>query len=124
MMYASRTLRDLNHDPHPWRDQTGRYSTENAYWSGFPRTFDPRPEFDHAQHNPVNRLLRDFRAIDGGRGEYARWLRDLDANPHWWTLQPGTGIMAGVTVGYAPEEIAHARRVLTRLANLAEKEQA
>ena len=59
------------------------------------------------QHNEVNELLANFRMIDDGRGGYADWLPALD-----------------VTVGYKPEHISHAHRVLSRLANLTKGENA
>ena len=120
-MYASKTPRDLNRDPQPYWEGGERVSIApgDTYLRAIMATsFDPRPEFDHVQHNKPNRLLIDFRRIDGGRGEYADWVRDIDENRGWWVSQMAP---SGNTIGYAPHEIQHARKVLTRLANLAEK---
>ena len=82
---------------------------------------NPRPEFDHVQHSPVNAILVSLR----GRLKFQNdvhhpstapriaqtMLAVLDKRYPW--LEPATD-----------DEIAHARRVLTRLARLAEKEQA
>jgi hypothetical protein len=131
-LYASKTPRDLNSDPHPivW-DGHSPYDQMRAdtdmFRKGAPARFPgyshrPRPEYDKPMHNEPNRLLIDFRYIDAGRGEYARWVRDFDEHPEFWQRQPGAGLFAGVTVGYEADHIAHARKVLTRLANLTKTE--
>lgn len=122
MMFASKTPRDLNHDPRPLSTLgTGRRVRVGSEYAG-ETVLNPRPEYDHPQHNEPNRLLVDFRAIDAGRGEYARWLLDIDENPAFWELQPGHGLLWGVMVGYEAAHIDHARRVLTRLARFTEQE--
>ena len=65
-MFASKTPRDLNHDPLPYlyasTDYTARFSHNNL---GYPYAssaiYDPRPEFDHVQHNEPNPILIAFR---------------------------------------------------------------
>lgn len=122
-IYASKTPRDLNHDPMPWAhtacgyswcdDFGGRFQTNN----GTGNEFSPRPEFDHAQHNEPNPVLTAFRQIDAGRGEYADWVRDFDERPEFWTR--GHNGTPSRFPQYTPAQVAHARRVLERLASLA-----
>lgn len=123
-MYASRTPRDLNHDPEPWvtnEPEPMRFGAELKPRRG--DRYDPRPEFDHAQHNEPNPILayilREAVELDAQENPP---ILDL-ANTALYILT------AGLEVGeydeaHTPGEINHARRVLTRLANLAEKEQA
>ena len=93
-MFASKTPRDLNHDPLPYlyasTDYTARFSHNNL---GYPYAssaiYDPRPEFDHVQHNEPNPILVAFR----------------EQRP----------VPAVTEAAYL-----HARKVLTRLANLAQ----
>ncbi|MEV5068909.1 hypothetical protein MRBLMI12_000465 [Microbacterium sp. LMI12-1-1.1] len=70
------------------------------------------------QNNEPNGILTAFRAIDAGRNEYAAWVRDFDENPGFWTR--GYGDPNARYPQYTPLELDHARRVLTRLARLAE----
>jgi len=107
--YASKTPRDLNHDPLPYVTRAGnRY--EDGIWYGhdmFRRYLDPRPEFDHVQHNAPNPLLLDMRefwpVIVGD------WLAALD-DP--WFTDGVPQEFGSVT----EDHIDHARRVLSRLA--------
>jgi hypothetical protein len=73
-------------------------------------TFEP--------YNPPNGILVAFRQIDGGRGEYADWLRDFDERPGFWTR--GHDDPAARYPQYTPAEVDHAQKVLTRLARLSE----
>lgn len=105
-MFASKTPRDLNHDPLPYRcdsrtvpghrvdsqDSPARYRA--------PYLLDPRPEFDHVQHNPPNRLLRCAR--------YAQADGHLDAFMEGFLAEPNE----------EHPEVHHAQKVLTRLARL------
>lgn len=72
-------------------------------------TFKPR-----TSGNPINRLLEAVRLVDGGRGEYANWARDLRDNSQFWTRQDRRYPQ------YTEEEYRHAYRVLSRLAALQE----
>lgn len=64
---------------------------------------DPRPEFDH----PVNRILVAFREDAKQPGE------SLAETAEWYLLDLPES-------GNTPDEIDHARRVLTRIANMKE----
>ena len=111
--YASKTPRDLNHDPLPYvwnghhptarkRDDcrtTFRVSPDYEY--------DPRPEFNHVQHNEPNPILGIWRATTDG---------DMRGWGVWLALAAHDMIAHGTAT---PEQIDHARRVLERLASLA-----
>ena len=62
-MYASMTPRDLSHDPHPRYDPAA----------------NPRPEYDHMQHNAPNPILTWFRAVieDPKCGEFNQVVDDF-----------------------------------------------
>lgn len=125
-MFSSKTPRDLreqrslkglrpaNHDPLPFiyrsPSYVARYATNSP---GHPYAsqseHEPRPEYDHVQHNEPNTLLVTFRTI--------------------WKGHPGTiqGYLAGITGAVAEDDepqliarVEHARRVLSRLATLTE----
>lgn len=91
-MFASKTPRDLSHDPVPWVYSDGSRTNYPEPWE-MNLTFNPRPEFDHVQHNPPNRLLtlwrsgldpyelslwRDSRADTYDRAEWEHFDRVLD----------------------------------------------
>ena len=103
-MFASKTPRDLNRDPEPYYDidRRLRYADAPAGTDYYFR-YEPRPEFDHVQHNEPNEILVSFRA--GVEADPAHdWITTyLVTLPDW-------------THG----EVAHARKVLTRLARLIE----
>lgn len=118
MMFSSRTPSDLSHDPHPnvWEGHSPfnqmRADTD-VYRSGSPEGVfgqmryvrRPRPEFDHVQHNQPNPILVDFRQdYDGDMRGWGVWFA-------LWLYQEPREIGS-------PEHIAHARRVLNRLALL------
>ena len=108
-MFASKTPRDLNHDPLPYlyasTDYTARFSHNNL---GYPYAssaiYDPRPEFDHVQHNEPNPILTWFRAVieDPKCGEFDQVVDDF---------------LIYHIKGHGKQE-HHARKVLTRLANI------
>lgn len=112
MMFASKTPRTLNHDPRPWRPLTLQERYERQYDIGL--HFDPRPEFDHIQHNDPNPILVVFRS-DAKHFEIT-WTPDRIAE---WVAEE-TRIDLGAPDDYTDEQRDHARKVLTRLAAMAE----
>lgn len=117
----------ISHDPEPWVSRrTGeRYPEPDAA----PETvltwgmdLAPRPEFEH--HNPI---LVDFRRLMGeiiqtGSGTESPaqaewWIELLDGDPHM-----DNPYSWGDLAGSDQEQIDHARRVLTRLADLTRTE--
>lgn len=125
--YTSKTPRMLNHDPHPIT--AGKAGGRIALWEHelladrFPdAAHDPRPEFDHEQHNEPNPILIDFRRMirddwdmpEGLLWLYAgSWVDLIDEDPHM-SKPDNWGPLTGTT----QPAIDHARRVLTRLAAL------
>lgn len=133
MIFASKTPRDLNRDPLPYvvRDRLfdkDRYRQADGRLEGrdaetFEARHDPRPEYDHPQHNEPNPILVAFRG----------WLLepvDLPEAAQWWLDQMTDGTREPLSSAYAvmratsasAAEYDHARRVLTRLAHFAEQE--
>lgn len=121
-IYASKTPRDLNHDPNPYatpsgyrtNDRPGSYS-----WDKFPahmKTYNPRPEFDHAQHNEPNPILVELRVAADVDFTWAT-ARMLDALTYDHRAPEA---MREVVRHSLPEARDHARRVLERLANLSQ----
>jgi hypothetical protein len=117
-MFSSKTPRDLNHDDAPWLGDPGHTNTPNRYgsrevgesapfWDEV--TYEPRPEFDHVQHNPPNWLLIEFREF---HGVASLWLEALEV-PDFITE---TAKAYGEEIH--TEHVDHATRVLTRLAHL------
>jgi hypothetical protein len=112
---ASKTPRDLNRDKAPWvhtsspehrfyvpepadYDGTaliveGEDAGQWTEWGGPGCVYDPRPEYDHVQHNDSNIVLEDFR----------RALAGKDPVHTYWP----------------PEHVTHAVGVLARLAKAA-----
>ncbi len=119
VMFASKTPRDLSHDPHPFVGEPGHTNTPNRY--GFRETgegapffdtvtYDPRPEFDHGQHNVPNPILVALRE----RLSFSRRPRTTTVLEMWAMLTPGYRYYRDDAVDAAtPEQIGHARRVLT-----------
>lgn len=122
-MFASKTPRDLNRDPVPYRIWTGPwFGTRTSRPIPGMTEHDPRPEFDHVQHNAPNPVLVAFRddknsgpvgyVVDGRRpSRLEHWLMQI-APLDRTAVAIGTGTQPSVA------QIDHARRVLTRLANL------
>lgn len=124
-MFASKTPRDLNRDPVPWVHHGSRYRTQAMPSAGFrqsPRDYLPRPEYDHPQHNEHNPILVAFREDSEATHNWPRalliqdWLDVLGGFANFWD-SCAVDIDA-VLDSAAPAHIAHARRVLTRLAGL------
>lgn len=134
-IYASKTPRDLNHDPMPWhvsltpsRGGNGRWRewrgaasswddalvrAEDAHpgWTAHTGGLIPRPEFDHKQHNEPNPILVEFRDVAGTHFPFAE---DLD----WWLkcLEDPTFDYTASGYRWTRAHVDHARRVLERLA--------
>lgn len=112
MLFASKTPRDLNHDPEPFVDDHGcRWIAPVTFQ---PRTFryDPRPEFDHVQYNEPNPILVNLRQrIATGFDdveEFAWWLKnEYNHDTDSWVWEDDS---------ITESHVAHARRVLSRLA--------
>jgi|GEM_PF-2496307 len=105
-MYASKTPRDLNHDPKPYTDiETPLRYIYAPSGTDYYFRYDPRPEFDHVQHNEPNPILVKIREIpDADRGN---WISGF--------------LSAAERVRFAAwndAEVDHARNVLSRLARL------
>lgn len=107
-MFASRTPRDLNHDHMPWADPCGWRSSSGHIGV---KTYAPRPEFDHAQHNPPNPVLVALRRYVRVTGEALKEVRTV-----LYALDAGI-----LNWGATDDQIDHARKVLTRLANLTKR---
>lgn len=128
-MFSSKTPRDLreqrslkglrpaNHDPLPFiyrsPDYVARYATNSP---GHPYAsqpeHEPRPEYDHVQHNPPNPHLTALRER----------LQAPDAsNEVYWALRGADQWYISLTAWgrEIPPALEHARKVLQRLANLA-----
>jgi hypothetical protein len=131
-MFASKTPRDLNHDPEPWVSHHGRHEdADPAGWDfDVEFTLHPRPEFDHVQHNPPNSILVQIRE-DNERSQFAVNGVPLSARLDMWLMSianldtfggfkswDSPGHPRHVLTTASEQEIDHARRVLTRLAHL------
>ncbi|MDF2506313.1 MAG: hypothetical protein K0Q52_172 [Microbacterium sp.] len=123
-IFSSRTPRDLNRDPAPWvwlehgerRGRTGG-ELQLPQADGWKSRYEPRPEYEHVQHNEPNPILVDVRKF--------RALRLKMNNPKGWAyilrvVERAVTARAYADVTVTEEHIDHARRVLTRLARLAE----
>ena len=100
--FASKTPRDLNHDPHPYRYANGDRRVAPEVDPDDPTTRDPRPEYDHPQHNEPNPILVRLRVE---RSDPAGFVKSGDLSRMDIDISDAT-----------PEHIDHARRVLSRLA--------
>jgi hypothetical protein len=115
MIYASKTPRDLNHDPLPWRC----IGNEDDRWripEGGQLECDervPRPEFDHPQHNEPNPILTTLR-LNCATPEVDGW----DARIAALYFLEEVGVDNVERERATPDHVEHARRVLTRLARL------
>lgn len=105
-----------NTDPTPWRMEGDMWRAPHPYYrdSHF-NEWDPRPEYDDSNRPQPNPLLQDFRidpffpdVIDRARNYLEVNLSDMSLEATAWEC--------------TPDQIEHARRVLTRLINLATPE--
>lgn len=131
-MFSSKTPRDLNHDPYPnvWDGHTPfnqMRADHDKFRKGAPvgvigsMTYlhRPRPEFDHVQHNPPNRVLTAFRTREPDV-TLDFWLFAFSAYAAFggWSDWDDPRHPVHALAMATEEEIDHARRVLTRLAHL------
>lgn len=116
--FASKTPRDLNHDPEPWynHDNGERWESRlEPHWES-----QPRPEFDHVPRpgaNEPNPILVAVR-IDTG-ATYATTTESVEA---YLECICERRTIRDANNGYgvwSPAHIDHARRVLERLTRLA-----
>jgi hypothetical protein len=120
MMFASKTPHDLNSDPEPYASSAPdfeRYEHAEDNPRTHPVTFDPRPEYDHPQHNEPNPILLWHREAtrSGWSPVAARYILT-----HWKST---VGILPALGIAtFTPDHADHARRVLTRLARFTEQE--
>lgn len=122
-MFASRTPRDLNRDPHPWLDPTADPRRTPFWRTSYRMTgmvYEPRPEFDHVQHNPPNPILVEVR-LNCRTPEVDGWNARIAALYYIEEVLPDATYAQSVR-RWTAEQIDHARRVLTRLANLTKGE--
>lgn len=115
-IYASKTPRNLNHDPLPYlyasTDYTARYAHNDP---GHPYAssaiHDPRPEFDHVQHNEPNPILLAFRRDADEMKRERGWTVAMTA------LSWDRDAFDPFVDMYDLAVLDHARRVLERLAS-------
>jgi hypothetical protein len=116
VIFASKTPRDLNHDREPY-ESDGLRITRERYLGMDPAhrkaawLYNPRPEFDHVQHNPPNPILVWLRKVSrpGMQAVAARFVLE-----HWLgtvTILPALGI-----ADFTEEHAAHALPIIARLA--------
>ncbi len=119
-MFASKTPRDLNHDPMPYRTPGGRWAEQS--YLGL-RDLAPRPEFDHVQHNEPNPILVRFRKWIEGEDltdpcwvdEWIVALHNLDAFGGFVEWDEPSSPFHVLTTA-SPKQIDHARHVFNLLA--------
>lgn len=115
-LFSSKTPRDLNCDPAPWRVVFGPWRGARVDAQIPESEHKPRPEFDHVQHNAPNPILvalrrrLDYQSLVGYPSTSGRMAKTFLVSLHVHASPDYTGA--------SDEHIAHARRVLTRLARL------
>lgn len=111
-IYASKTPRDLNHDPKPMIDPFSgvRFSVADELL-GY--EYHPRPEFDHAQHNEPNPILVAFRRYADEMKRERGWTVAMTARS--WGRRDAFDAFVD---RYDLAVLDHAGHVLTRLENL------
>lgn len=116
-MFSSKPPRE-NNDPYPnvW-DGHSQYNQmrgdTDMFREGAPYNFErysyrPRPEFDHVQHNEPNPILVDVRDY------WAHANSPIRANQVAIYLE----VCDISAIQATPEQVEHAHRILTRLANM------
>lgn len=118
-MFASKTPRDLNRDPRPYRHAANEARVKH-YIEGqeaYGWAYDPRPEYDHAQHNEPNPILLAFR-----QHRTWEWVYINEDQSYAESVERFDGLRDESFMNVSPEQINHARRVLTRLASITRPE--
>lgn len=120
VIFASKAPRDLNSDPKPlvcgYITRDDRHPAGTGGLCG--ATHNPRAEYDHAQHNEPNPILRgarlDAASVYGSQGAAAQaYLDHINERGTVRTAAAGLGV-------WTLDHIDHARRVLTRLISVLE----
>lgn len=121
MIFASKSPRDLNRDPAPFRIWTGPWAGTRAAQAVPGMTeLDPRPEFGHVQHNQPNPILVAFRnRAEDVTLDYWAWALEAEAAFGGWSSWNHSDHPAHSLTIATDAQIDHARRVLERLANFA-----
>lgn len=114
MQFSSRP--PYNDDPFPYENFHGTRvaaaSTPGGFCSECVTEHDPRPRFDRPQNNPTNPILTNLRMDD--RHVEIQWTPDR--------LAVWLDVETGIHGHHESAHIDHARKVLTRLANLSKVE--
>lgn len=107
-MFASKTPRDLNHDPAPWKafDPLVGVYRRSADKFRADAEFLPQSGFDHRQHNEPNLILVEVRRTGESATEWIETFEENDA------------FRDDLYADFDTEVITHAYKVLIRLANL------
>lgn len=134
LIFASKPPHGLSHDPWPYVDESGMrwYAEEGVCW---PETgpnagqvhewsaglrHDPRPEYEHTQHNEANPVLVAFRADCKVTHNWPvsiflqDWINVLDGYGLSW--ESCAVDLDDMLDSARPAHIDHARRVISRLA--------
>lgn len=97
----------FNDDPKPWTDtSTGERTSQRTGYMATGWAYEPRPEYNRPQNNPTNPILVEFRRSEP-------WDIAIDA-----ALELGWIDFKPIPNTATPAQRDHARKVLTRLANL------
>ena len=118
LIFSSRSPRDLNHDPEPWAgwDSLAGGERRSSGLFGY-ASHDPRPEYDHVQHNepnPILLYLREAMTRPGSEGLVLAYV----AEEQLYSIREAEQFGAMATYGFdvTLQQLAHARLVLKRLA--------
>lgn len=115
----------FNDDPEPWTDNfTGDRTSQRTGYMASTFSSWPRPEYERPQHNPTNPILAEFRKFCAPDewdivGDSARIALYADSWVDLMAEYPNDDRTAWGSLADLPRQnFDHARRVLTRLANL------
>lgn len=128
-IFASRTPESMNTDPEPWalrhydgdvRPRGWEECQKRPEWHDRENSLDylPRPEFTPKTTHPANPALVEFRYLWSGQPDM------LDIADYWVAEQLESDGENAPMHDYTPEQVDHARRVLSRLAHLTKEQNA